>query len=69
MRRRLTAILVAVILIALASPVAAQAPAPPSPLVKPGAVRQVSAHVHVIPDDSVPLVPNADSWSAAARCW
>jgi glyoxylase-like metal-dependent hydrolase (beta-lactamase superfamily II) len=31
---------------------------PPPPLVKAEGLRQVSAHVHVIPDNSVPLVPN-----------
>jgi glyoxylase-like metal-dependent hydrolase (beta-lactamase superfamily II) len=36
---------------------AAQAP-PPPPLVKPNELRQVSAHVQIIPDESVPLVPN-----------
>jgi glyoxylase-like metal-dependent hydrolase (beta-lactamase superfamily II) len=36
--------------------VAAQTP--PPPLVKAEGLRQVSAHVHVIPDNSVPLVPN-----------
>ena len=34
------------------------AQAPPDPLVKVDGLRQVSAHVHVIPDNSVPLVPN-----------
>src|SRR5215475_1969080 len=36
--------------------VAAQTP--PPPLVQAEGLRQVSAHVHVIPDNSVPLVPN-----------
>jgi glyoxylase-like metal-dependent hydrolase (beta-lactamase superfamily II) len=35
----------------------AQTP-PPPPLIKPEGLRQVSAHVHVIPDNSVPMVPN-----------
>jgi glyoxylase-like metal-dependent hydrolase (beta-lactamase superfamily II) len=41
-------------------PLAAQAPAttPPPPIVKPGELRKVSDHVEIIPDDSVPLVPN-----------
>jgi glyoxylase-like metal-dependent hydrolase (beta-lactamase superfamily II) len=34
------------------------AQAPPDPIVKVDGLRQVSAHVHVIPDNSVPLVPN-----------
>jgi glyoxylase-like metal-dependent hydrolase (beta-lactamase superfamily II) len=36
---------------------AAQAP-PVPPLVREGATEKVSDHVHVIPDNSVPLVPN-----------
>jgi len=36
--------------------VAAQTP--PPPLVQAEGLRQVSAHVHVIPDNSVPMVPN-----------
>ena len=36
----------------------AQAPARPDPLVKEGATEKVSTHVYVIPDGSVPLVPN-----------
>ena len=35
---------------------AAQQPAPP--LVRTEGLRKISAHVHVIPDNSVPLVPN-----------
>jgi glyoxylase-like metal-dependent hydrolase (beta-lactamase superfamily II) len=31
---------------------------PPSPIVRVEGLRQISAHVHIIPDDSVPLVPN-----------
>jgi glyoxylase-like metal-dependent hydrolase (beta-lactamase superfamily II) len=31
---------------------------PPDPIVRVDGLRQVSAHVHVIPDNSVPLVPN-----------
>jgi glyoxylase-like metal-dependent hydrolase (beta-lactamase superfamily II) len=30
----------------------------PPPLIKPEGLRQISAHVHVIPDNSVPAVPN-----------
>src|SRR5664279_624016 len=30
----------------------------PAPIVKVEGLRQVSAHVHIIPDNSVPLVPN-----------
>jgi glyoxylase-like metal-dependent hydrolase (beta-lactamase superfamily II) len=41
---------------ALASPLAAQTR--PDPIVKVEGLRQVSPHVHIIPDNSVPLVPN-----------
>jgi glyoxylase-like metal-dependent hydrolase (beta-lactamase superfamily II) len=47
----------AIALFLLASvPLAAQTPAPP--YVKPEGLRQISPHVHVIPDNSVPAVPN-----------
>src|SRR3954470_14154725 len=36
-------------------PLAAQTP---EPIVKVEGLRQISAHVHIIPDNSVPLVPN-----------
>jgi len=36
----------------------AQAPSPPPPLVKPEGLKAISEHVQVIPDNSVPLVPN-----------
>jgi glyoxylase-like metal-dependent hydrolase (beta-lactamase superfamily II) len=39
------------------SPLLAQTPAPP-PIVKAEGLRQISPHVHIIPDNSVPLVPN-----------
>jgi glyoxylase-like metal-dependent hydrolase (beta-lactamase superfamily II) len=39
-----------------AQPLAAQAP--PDPIVKAEGLRQVSPHVYIIPDNSVPLVPN-----------
>lgn len=42
--------------LSLASPLAAQSPL--DPLVRPEGLRQVSPHVHIIPDNSVPLVPN-----------
>src|SRR5215813_11283368 len=40
----------------LAPPLAAQTP--PAPIVKVEGLRQISPHVHIIPDNSVPLVPN-----------
>src|SRR5262249_47927908 len=64
MRMSLTVIaaapaLVALALVALAPrPLPAQTPTPPPPLVKPEGLRQVSEHVHIIPDNSVQLVPN-----------
>jgi glyoxylase-like metal-dependent hydrolase (beta-lactamase superfamily II) len=38
--------------------VVAQQPARPDPMVRAGATEKVSDHVYVIPDNSVPLVPN-----------
>jgi glyoxylase-like metal-dependent hydrolase (beta-lactamase superfamily II) len=43
-------------LLMLAQPLAAQTPA--DPIVKAEGLRQVSPHVYIIPDNSVPLVPN-----------
>jgi hypothetical protein len=40
----------------VSSPLPAQTP--PPPIVKVEGLRQISAHVHIIPDNSVPLVPN-----------
>jgi len=48
----------AVVLAALGThQIAAQTP-PPPPLIKAEGLRQLSAHVHVIPDNSVQMVPN-----------
>jgi glyoxylase-like metal-dependent hydrolase (beta-lactamase superfamily II) len=41
---------------ALGAPVVAQTP--PPPIVKTEDLRQISPHIHIIPDNSVPLVPN-----------
>jgi len=49
-------LLVSAFALALALPIAAQTP--PPPIVKTEGLRQVSPHVHVIPDNSVSLVPN-----------
>ena len=63
MRTSLRAALAAVALLS-PYPLAAQAPAsgpaatPPPPIVKTAELRRVSDHVEIIPDDSVPLVPN-----------
>src|SRR5262249_12265938 len=43
-------------LVGTASPLLAQTP--PPPIVKVEGLRQISPHVHIIPDNSVPLVPN-----------
>ncbi|HVR57433.1 MAG TPA: MBL fold metallo-hydrolase [Pseudolabrys sp.] len=43
-------------LLMLAQPLAAQTPA--DPVVKTEGLRQVSPHIYIIPDNSVPLVPN-----------
>ena len=42
--------------LALATPLAAQTP--PPPIVKTEGLKQISPHVYIIPDNSVPLVPN-----------
>lgn len=42
--------------LALASPLAAQTP--PPPIVKTEGLKQISPHVQIIPDNSVPLTPN-----------
>jgi len=49
-----TAALVASLM--LAQPAGAQTP--PDPIVRVEGLRQISPHVHIIPDNSVPLVPN-----------
>jgi glyoxylase-like metal-dependent hydrolase (beta-lactamase superfamily II) len=55
--RKLFGGMAAALVLALAThEIAAQTP--PPPLIKPEGLRQVSAHVHVIPDNSVPMVPN-----------
>ena len=48
--------ILALALVGTAPPLAAQTP--PAPIVKVEGLRQISAHVHIIPDNSVPLVPN-----------
>jgi glyoxylase-like metal-dependent hydrolase (beta-lactamase superfamily II) len=42
--------------VTLAAPLAAQTP--PPPIVKIDGLKQISPHVHIIPDNSVPLTPN-----------
>jgi len=42
--------------LALVAPLAAQTP--PPPIVKTEGLKQISPHVYIIPDNSVPLVPN-----------
>jgi glyoxylase-like metal-dependent hydrolase (beta-lactamase superfamily II) len=56
MQTSLRTVVAALAVFALTQHLGAQAP--PPPLVKPSALRQVSDHVQIIPDDSVPLVPN-----------
>ncbi len=57
MRTLLKAMAIALVLAALgAQQIAAQTR--PPPLIKAEGMREVSAHVHVIPDNSVPMVPN-----------
>jgi glyoxylase-like metal-dependent hydrolase (beta-lactamase superfamily II) len=50
------AIIAALALAAFALPLAAQTP--PPPIVKTDGLRQISPHIWIIPDNSVPLVPN-----------
>ena len=47
----------ALAVVGLVLPLAAQT-SPPPPIVKVEGLRQISAHVQIIPDNSVPLVPN-----------
>src|ERR1700752_4224947 len=49
-------LIIAAAALALAAPLAAQTL--PPPIVKVEGLRQISAHVHIIPDNSVPAVPN-----------
>src|SRR5262245_9187661 len=56
MRTSLGIVVTALALVGTSPPLAAQTW--PAPMVKVEGLRQVSAHVHVIPDNSVPLVPN-----------
>jgi glyoxylase-like metal-dependent hydrolase (beta-lactamase superfamily II) len=46
------------ILAIVGTPLPLMAQTPPPPIVKVEGLRQISAHVHIIPDNSVPLVPN-----------
>jgi len=48
----------AALALSLLFPAAAVAQAPPTPMVQVATLKPVSAHVQVIPDASVPLVPN-----------
>jgi glyoxylase-like metal-dependent hydrolase (beta-lactamase superfamily II) len=48
----------AVLILALAAPAAFAQPQPPVPIVQTATLKAVSRHVQVIPDASVPLVPN-----------
>ena len=56
MRASLKIILTALVLVGTAPPLVAQTP--PAPIINVEGLRQISAHVHIIPDNSVPLVPN-----------
>lgn len=49
---------IAILCLAAGVTLAAQAPPRPDPLVKEGVTEKITEHVHVIPDGSVPLVPN-----------
>ena len=56
MRSPFATIITAFALLTAASPLAAQTP--PPPIVKTEGLRPISPHVQIIPDNSVPLVPN-----------
>ena len=56
MRTSLRILLTALVLVGTAPPLVAQTP--PAPIINVEGLRQISAHVHIIPDNSVPLVPN-----------
>ena len=55
--RRLSGLATALALLAAPLLAAAQPPAP-DPVIRVGATRKVSEHVHLIPDFSIPMVPN-----------
>jgi hypothetical protein len=57
MRVPLGLVVAVMALVARALPLAAQG-SPPPPIVKVEGLRQISPHVYIIPDNSVPLVPN-----------
>jgi glyoxylase-like metal-dependent hydrolase (beta-lactamase superfamily II) len=56
MRASVRIIISALALVGTAPPLMAQTPT--GPIVKVEGLRQISAHVHIIPDNSVPMVPN-----------
>jgi len=56
MRQSVRIIISVLAVLGTALPLMAQTP--PSPIVRVEGLRQISAHVHIIPDNSVPLVPN-----------
>ena len=56
MRTFLKILLTALVLVWTAPPLVAQTPL--APIINVDGLRQISAHVHIIPDNSVPLVPN-----------
>jgi glyoxylase-like metal-dependent hydrolase (beta-lactamase superfamily II) len=58
MMRTVFAVAVPVVMLSGWSAGVAQQPARPDPLVREGVTEKISEHVYVIPDGSVPLVPN-----------
>ena len=54
--RTSSAVIIAALSLMPAWPVAAQTP--PAPIVRTEGLRQISPRVHIIPDNSVPMVPN-----------
>ena len=47
-----------VLIVAAASVASAQRGPIPTPLIREGVTEKISEHVHVIPDNSAPLIPN-----------
>jgi glyoxylase-like metal-dependent hydrolase (beta-lactamase superfamily II) len=56
MRTFVRVIISALAVVGIAVPLMAQTP--PAPIVQVEGLRQISGHVHIIPDNSVPVVPN-----------
>src|SRR5262245_12183509 len=56
-RHMRASVVIGAVIFTASLPLAAQT-VPPPPIINPEGLRQISAHVHIIPDNSVPTVPN-----------